>query len=113
MEPVIILLTSTAGSVLQKSRRFGITKVKSIDLTVRILVIPLQSRNLMPTSVSCLPLLRSRISVFATSRLTIVMRTLWTWVMINPFSISSIGRTLLLGARVRAVRRRRRVADDC
>ena len=50
----IIPRISTAGSVLQKSRRYGITKVNSLYLKVRIRVIPLQSRNLMSTSVSCL-----------------------------------------------------------
>ena len=41
----IILRTSTAGSVLYKIRRFGITKVKILEPPERIRVIPLQSRN--------------------------------------------------------------------
>ena len=80
----IILRNSTAGSVLQKIRRFGRTKVNSLELPARIRVTPLQSMNLMSTSFSCLQLLRAIISVFATSRLTMAMRTLWTWVMTNP-----------------------------
>ena len=38
----IIPRISTAGSVLQKSIRYGRTKVNSLDLKVRIRVIPLK-----------------------------------------------------------------------
>ena len=41
----IIMRSSTAGSLLQKSRRFVRKMVKSLDLIVIIQVITLQSRN--------------------------------------------------------------------
>ena len=62
----ITLRISTVGSVLHRSRRFGITKAKILYLPARIRVITLQLRNQMCTSVRCMPLLRPRINVSTT-----------------------------------------------
>ena len=41
----IIIRISTSGSMLQRSKRFGITKENSLDLLARIRMIPIQLRN--------------------------------------------------------------------